>query len=65
MNVGTGSSEHDFVGETMMILRTSSSDTSWNPVSDELALPGIPAGAGPNIGDLLLKEIQEILRRVL
>ena len=37
MNVGTGSSEHHFVEDAMMILRTSSSDTSWNPVSDELA----------------------------
>ena len=52
-NVGTGSSEHDLVGDVIMMRRTAASVNGWNDDSDDDALVKTGGGGRPDVADLM------------
>ena len=50
-NVGTGSSEHDLVGDVIMIRRTAASVNGWNDDSDDDPLVMTGGGGRPEVPD--------------
>ena len=50
-NVGTGSNEHDLVGDVIMMRRTAASVNGWNDDSDDDALVMTGGGGRPEVAD--------------
>ena len=50
-NVGTGSSEHDLVGDIIMMRRTAASVNGWNDNSDDDALVKTGGGGRTEVAD--------------
>jgi len=50
-NVGTGSSEHDLVGDVIMMRRTAASVNGWNDDSDDDALVMTGGGGRREVAD--------------